>query len=472
MLINDPFDTTGVTVDGLLTACRPLAALLDSGHQPGLAAMRAFVSSVLAIARLGLGPVPPDLDLERYRRQAEQDAEAWREIALSLRANAAGGELASGLLDYAADGGVAELRRLLDEHVRDNGLRLRTEKAQRRLDELNDVKESLARALRDSTPPSEPDSPGVRATAVARDLRRRQQGLVKQAAQLRDAAQLKLSTGWSVREDVQRKAADVVMAWPEWEAIFDSVRNNVVVPHAREAIADPFAIDDEPGQDAPAADGTGLPQRLGDFQEAFSRASEELREYAREQALAGARRWLGDQSTAPDARDLQGRAAAMLDTEARERLGRIPGLPSLNNAIDRILRPDIIAAGLEHNARRADPQPTAAPAFPMRPRQLTRWADGTQPDDLLRHFIRVSLLRTALIASVSDYAQGCLDAVDDWIATQLQAYYGGELARLPDGGRFASAVLGSAAGEPDEPPDPAAALAALRRPDQDPDFPG
>jgi hypothetical protein len=470
-LINDPFDTTGVTVDGLLTACRPLAALLESGHQPGLAAMRAFVSSVLAITRLGLGPVPADLDVERYRGQAGQDAEAWREIAVSLRANAAGGELASGLLGYAADGGVAELRRLLDQHVDDNGLKLRTEKAQHRLDELDELKARLENALRASTPPSEPDSPGVRATAVARDLRRRQQGLVKQAAQLRDAAQLKLPTGWSVREDVQRKAADVVMAWPEWEAIFESVRNNVVTPRMREVIADPFAIDDTPGEDAPAAAGTGLPQRLGEFQEAFSRACEDLRGYAREQALAGARRWLEDQSTAPDARDLQRRAEALLDAGARERLGKIPTLPSLNTAIDRILRPNAIAAGLEHNARRADPQPAAAPAFPMRPRQLTRWADGTPPDDLLRHFIRVSLLRSALIASVSDYAQGCLDAMDDWIATQLQDYYGGEFTRLPDGGRFAATVLGSTAGEPDEAPDPAAALAALRRPDRDPDFP-
>lgn len=461
--------TAGLTVDGLLTTCPPLAALLDSGHQPGLTAMRAFASSVLAVSRLGLRPVPDNLD--RYRKQAEDDATVWRTIAESLRASASSTELASGLLGYVADGGVAALQQLLDEHVRDNGLKLRTEKAQRRLDELDDVKESLAKALRESTPPSEPDSPGVRATAVARDLRRRQQALVKQATQLRDAAQLKLATGWSVREDVQRKAADVVMAWPQWEAIFESVRNNVVVPQTREVIKDPFAIDDKPAEDAPAASGSSLPQRLGDFEEAFNRACEELHGYAREQALAGARRWLTEQSTTPEVRDLQRRAAELLDEGARERLGRIPQLPALNIAIDRILRPDTIAAGLEHNARQADPQPTAVPAFPMRPKQLTRWADGTPPDDLLRHFIRVSLLRTALIASLSDYAQGCLDAVDDWMATQLQAYYGGELTRLPDGGRFAAAVLGSAAGEPDEPPDLAAAVTALRRPDRDPDFP-
>jgi len=471
MISSDPFETTGVTLDGLLTACRPLAALLDSGHQPGLAAMRAFVSSVLAIAKLNLGPVPADLDIGRYRDQAQSDAKAWRTIANSLLANAAGGELASGLLGYAADGGVAALQRLLNEHVDNNGLKLRTEKARRRLDNLDEVKKRLEEALRESTPASEPDSPGVRATALAVALVGRRRRLVDQAAQLRDAAQLKLPAGWSVSEDVQRKAADVVMAWPQWEAIFESVRDNVVVPQKREVFRDPFAIDDLPAEDTPAAADTGLPQHLSDFQEEFASACEELRGYACEQALAGARRWLEDQSAAPDARDLQRRVAALLDAGARDRLGKIPGYPGLNSAIDRIVRPDSIVAGLEHNVRNADPQPRTAAVFPLRPLQLTRWADGTQPDGLLRHFIRVSLLRGALIASVADYAQGCLDAVDDWIATRVQDYFRSDLARLPDGGRFASAVAGSAAGEPDEPPDPAAALAALRRPDRDPDFP-
>jgi hypothetical protein len=468
----DPFDTIDVTLESLLTTCRPLAALLDSGHQPGLAAMRAFVSSVLAIVRLGQQPVPVDLDMERYRHQAEKDARVWRQIADSLLASPAGGELASSLLGYAADGGVAELQRLLDQHVDNNGLKLRIQKTQRRLDELDELKEQLVEALRDAAPRAEPDSPGVRATALAVALVGRQRRLVDQAAQLRDAAQLKLPTGWSVSEDVQRKAADVVMAWPQWEAIFESVRDNVVVPQQREVFHDPFALDDESAGDTPATAGSGLPQHLGDFEEAFDRACDELRGYAREQALAGARRWLADQSTAPDARDLQQQVATLLDPGARERLEQIPGRPGLNTAIDRILRPDSITAGLERNARRADPQPVAAPAFPLRPLQLTRWADGTPPDGLLRHFIRVSLLRSALIASVADYAQSCLDAVDDWIATQIQVYYRSELARLPDGGRFAAAVIGSAAGEPDEPPDPAAALKALRRPDRDPGFPG
>jgi hypothetical protein len=51
-LLDDPADTGRMTVDRLLNASGALNVLLDSGHQPGLASMRAFASSLLAIARL------------------------------------------------------------------------------------------------------------------------------------------------------------------------------------------------------------------------------------------------------------------------------------------------------------------------------------------------------------------------------------------------------------------------------------
>src|SRR5260370_40998245 len=83
-----------MTVDRLLNACRPLNALLQSGPQPGLSAMRAFASSVLAISRLGIKDVPDELGLEFHRQAAEGRAERWREIAQSLRADGTPEDLA------------------------------------------------------------------------------------------------------------------------------------------------------------------------------------------------------------------------------------------------------------------------------------------------------------------------------------------------------------------------------------------
>jgi hypothetical protein len=465
-LAEDPFSTTRMTVDRLLNASRPLQALLQSGHQPGLSAMRAFASSVLAISQLGLRNVPGELDLELYRGPAQRRAGRWREIAGSLRADGTGQELAGHLARYAADGGVSEIRQLLDQHVREHGLSLRVQKAQRRLDDLDDLKTQLAAGLRDSPQLSSEDSasPSVQAYRLLHDLRRRQRRLVQQTAQLRDPAQVWLGPAWSVRQDVMRKAADLVMAWPEWEAIYSCVQNAVVVPGTGTTELSDLEREILGTAALPAAD--GLPQHLGEFQGAFARACDELCGYAREQALEGATRWLEDRSGSADARDLQRRAASLIDAEAREKLENIAGF--LPAAIDRILRPGLIAGGLANVVKPADLRLPAQQPFPLRADQLTSWADGSPSDDGARHFIRVVRLRSALIDSVTDYALGCLDAVHSRIATQLYSYYNGHLTRLPDERQFAAAVLGEHAGPGDELPDPAAALTALSRPDQDP----
>jgi hypothetical protein len=467
-LTEDPFDTTRMTADRLLGASRPLSALLQSGHQPGLSAMRAFASSVLAISRLGLRNVPAELDLDLHAPAAERRAQEWRAIAESLRAGGTGQDLARILKSYAEDGGVSELRQQLGQHVRDNGLALRVQKTQRRLDELDELKERLENELRASYQPSEADqaSPGMRAIALLRDLRRRRDRLVEQTALLRDPAQVPLAPGWSVRQDVMRKAADLVMAWPEWAATFSCVQHNVVVPEA--GATDLSELEREILGEVSLTPGGGLPQRLGEFQEPFARACDELRGYARDQALAGTKRWLDDRSNSAETTDLQRRAAGLLDAEARDRLGRIAGLPMLQAAIDRILRPALLKDGIEKILKRADPEPGEEPVFPMRIGQLTNWADGSPSDDSTRHFVRVIRLRSALIDSVTDYALSCLDAVQDRIATQVSSYYGGKLTRLPDQRQFRVVVTGEQAGSPDELPDPAAALAALWRPDKDP----
>lgn len=468
-LTEDPFDTTRMTVDRLLIASRPLNALLQSGHRPGLSAMKAFASSVLAISRLGLRNVPGELNLDLCQ-PAERGATRWRDIAESLSADGTGQDLVRTLRGYVKDGGVAELRQLLDQHVADNGLSLRVQKAERRLNELDERKAELVAGLRASHELSseDPASPSVQAYALLRALRQRQSRLVQQTSQLRDPAQVPLKPGWSVRQDVMRKAADLVMAWPQWDAVFSCVQNDVVVPGT--GTTELSALEQEVLGTAALPAVAGLPQQLGAFQDAFAQACGELRGYARDQALEGTRRWLEDRSGRADAGDLQRQAVNLLGAEARDRLKGIAAF--LPDAIDRILRPGLIAAGLANVLKRADLQLPEEQRFPLRADQLTSWADGSPSDDGARHFIRVVRLRSALIDSVTDYALGCLDAAQNLIATQLYSYYNGQLTLLPDEHQFAAAVLGEHAGPGDELADPATALADLWRPDSEPIFGG
>jgi hypothetical protein len=467
-LLDDPGDTSRMTMDRLLNASGALNVLLDSGHQPGLSAMRAFASSLLAIARLGLNPVPAELDVEGLSGSAERGAQVWLEIAESLRSGGTGGTLVTALLGYAADGGIGELQRLLDQHVRDHGLDLRYRKTQRRVDELDELKERLQDGLRANQPvPDAAASPWVRVTDLVSNLRERRQDIAAKTPELLDTAQLMLQAGGSVQEDVSRKAADLVMGWPQWDAIFKCVHNSVVVPSVRSA---PPRLVDRLGVAGRAVASAPLPQRLGEFQDAFDEACREMRGYARAQGLAATRHWLAEKSNGPSDKSLRQRSAALLDEAARERLARQnPTMPYLLDAIGWLLRPEVLADVLADEVAESDPGPAREPSFPMRAEQLTRWADGTPADESMRHFIRVSLLRSALIDGVTGYALDCLDTIQDFIVLALSDVYKGDATDLPDTHRFATAVLGSNLAELDEPPDPAAELASLRRPDRNED---
>jgi hypothetical protein len=463
-----PSDTARMTVDRLLNACRPLSALLQSGHQPGLSAMRAFASSVLAISKLRLTDVPAELGLEFHRQAAEARAARWKTIAESLRADGTGQELVRELLAYADDGGVEELRRLLEQHVHDHGLALRTRRAQDRLDQLDELKARLEDDLRASQQNAGDDgtSPATQARALLRDVRRSREELIRQLRTLRDPGQIGLAPQWSVKQDVMRKAADLVMAWPEWAAILSCVENAVVVP-SRGPAKNLLGL--EEWADIPDAD--GLPQRLGDFEEAFARTCDELRDYAKDRSVAGTKRWLEGRAATPEARDLHRRTADLLNAEVRARLTdrKLARFPLI---VERICNPASMAENVATMVDREKPQSSRTRVFPLRAEQLASWAEGSPADEGAKHFVRIVRMRSALIDSICDYALSCLDAVQNLVFGQLDDAYRLQQDWLPDESQFVAAVLGQQSGSRDESPDPAGALAALRRPDKDPAFGG
>lgn len=449
-----------LTVDQLVTACRPLSALLQAGHQPGLSLLGgAFVSSVLAISRLGLANVPADLGLEFRGPAAEAGAERWKEIAESLRRGGTGQDLVRLLQTYAADGGAGELRRLLDQHVQKNGLSLRTRRAQDRLDQLGERKARFEQELRTAGRAARDGTVSVagQARSLLRDLRNRRTSLVNLVSgTLRDPATVPLGLRWSVRQDVAQKAADLVIAWPQWDEIFRCVQDGIVRPDAG------GKPDDEWDDDEPA----GLPQRLGDFEPGFGRTCEEMRDYARECALAGTGKWLQACSGSAEAAELRDKAADLLDADVAERMtGR--SLARLWASIGHILDPGSLADDLTARVSRAELSDPGPPAFPLRAEQLTSWAPGAPVGDGARHFIRVVRMRSTFIDSVTQYSLDVLDTVQSLIFRLVTDCY--QNIAFPGGidqRHFIAAVLGPQAGPRDELPDPAGALASLQRPDK------
>ena len=457
---NDRTTNDRMTKDRLVSACRPLNALLQSGHQPGLSLLQgAFVSSILAITRLNMGNLPSGLGLEYRRQAAEAGAERWREIAELLRQGGTGQDLVRALQAYVADGGIGELRGLLDQHVRDHGLSLRTRRAQDRLDRLDEQKAAFEAELRASGRTSSNGAAPVteQVRELLRDLRSRKTILTDLVSVLRDPATVELAPRWSVRQDVAQQAADLVMAWPQWDAIFACVHDGVVRPPSQTLRTAGIFEPDEV---------TELPQRLGDFEPEFISTSERLRDYARERAIMGTRRWLQSCSTTSEALQLRNKAAALLDDGAVARL-TAGKLGRLWVGLGLVLDPGSQADDIVTSVARADLPYPGQPVFPLRPEQLMSWAPGAPSGDGARHFIRVVRMRSALIDSVARYALGFLDVVQSLIYQHLHARYGA--IRFPGGGeqgQFIAAVLGERAGPREAPPDPAAVLAALQRPDK------
>ena len=454
-----PGGAVRLTEDRLVSASPLLNALMQSGHQPGISAMRAFVSSVLAISRRGMTDIPGDLQFEYYRPGAEAKAAAWQRIAESLAEAATGRDLAAALSAYATDGGVSRLQGLLEKHVRDHGLELRIGRAEQQLDRLDELKAALETELRAVRQTVDAGTAEVRerVQALLRDLRNTRNQLVDQLPALRSPDSVLLAPDWSLRQDVAQKAADLVMAWPEWDSILSCVQDGVVVP----------VPPDGGWTGPPDPEAAPLPQVLGDFAPAFVRTCDELRDYARQRALDGITRWLNARSAAPPTVRLRQRAAAMLDPQVQERLASGP-LARSRAAIDLVVDPAELAGDIAGTLSLPDQPGAGREAFPLRAEQQASWADGGTADEITRHLIRVLRTRSALIDSATEHASRCLDAVQGRIVERLRGRYLRRDAQLPDGRQqrqFTAAVLGGHAGPREQPPDPAGALAALRRPE-------
>ena len=287
----------------------------------------------------------------------------------------------------------------------------------------------------------------------------------RQLPLLRDPASVFVTRDLSLRDAVLRKADELITEWPEWGQIFDCVTNGVVAPVARPSGGKSWIEGILP---RPAPDAVRLPQTIGDFVGRFTATCSELCQYACERAVTGTLNWLEDRSA--EAADDWWNAQSVLTPEVRARL-QGTSLQSLPQIAELILQPASIAESLKNEfagGRLGDLAGglDADAAFPLRRQRPTSWAEGSTEAEGTRHFMHVLRMRSAFIASAARIALDSVDRFQTRVYQDLLLLYRDQVS-LPQGRdttRFVTAVLGGRPDDTTEAIDPAALLAALRRP--------
>jgi Dynamin family len=461
----------GITEQGLLSKCEPLWTLLQSGHRPGASSMSAMLSSVTAIAMAGMTPVPADLDLAHHADNALAQGRRWRTIAEALTAGGTGRDLASALRDYAQDGGIARLRALLERHVMDHGLGQRLGRMRDLLTTTEHVKAGLVLGLQSHTAArgTAADDLTMAASRLLTSLSSYHTRYTEQLLpRLRDPAMIEVSPGWSLRDDVALRAAQLVTEWEQWAEILACVEGDVIVlPVEGEEQPDygePFLPFDPVDQE--------IPLTTEDFVDVFTATCAAMRSYAEERAFEALQWWLRQRHA--DGLDLRRQVDRTISPQAWQRLAQTRSLQSISNAIDELLEPDRLYKSMANHiigqrqaadatGQQQDP-PAAGDRFPLRREWVLPWspdAVGGEP----AHLVQMLRMRSVFVASVTEIALSDLDDLQYRIYDLLK--FRDQRVRLPKSSQheaFVAAVCGEARTEHRTLAEHAAALDAIRPP--------
>ncbi len=464
----------GLTEQGLLSQATPLRTLLQSGHRPGASSMSAMLSSMTTIAATGMTPVPADLDLGLQAGNALAGARRWRVIAEALTASGTGRDLASELRDYAQDGGIARLRALLERHVTEHGLGQRLARMRELVAAIEHSKADLVFGLQSHTlsPATAPDDPAVAASRLLTALSSYHARYQRLRPQLRDPAMIELSPPWSLRDDVGRRAAQLVTEWKQWADILACVQGNVIVAPSANGKEE---VDDDTskwGLRPIRRRKQQVPLTTEDFADVFAATCRQLRAYARERAFEGLQMWLRQRHR--DGLDLRRQVDKTISPEAWQRLADTESLESIDVAIDELLEPDLLfeaTAGYvaeqlqsEEGDGSGPDAPETRDRFPLRREQVLPWSPDAAGDEAA-HLVRMLQMRSVFVASMTESALSDLDDLQSRIYERLE-YLSGRV-QLPKNAQhemFVAAVAGADRTEQRTFADHAAVLDSIRPP--------
>jgi hypothetical protein len=460
-------------------------------------------------------------DLPANATEAKNVQPLWKGVADRL---AAGGPAADGvgrwLADFAADGGIDRMRKLILKHVQTNGLRLHAQAVRAAAAPRNPppapddgLRNKIDRLAALVTPP-DPAAPRAGLASDPDDREAVRVQLNALAAFYRRLADT-VKDGWPLavrRDDVpvavttacEREAVFRVYEWGVWATLGHATRwaangdagNNGYITQTRRIVVE----DDDEG-DEPAAVATAFPTRSDDLHPPFVATLAELAGFTQELVQEGLNGWLGGLGREmPEV----GRVAELVDAKGAGRgaAGRVrrlglgePGddlVAYVRLAVDpprlkRVLEknnPDV----LDVVGRRLDPVrlfPLALTAGPERGR-VFGWAEEltqhknplARPDRNLAHSAQVLRVRDDIVSVLTEEMAQTVSLAGQRIGAGLAdilANLNGRLAVAAGNDAVLDALLTPAA-DPDAPAaDPAAAddadptaavrqLAALRWP--------
>lgn len=437
---------------GLRKACSPFDQFYISA---GDLVSRRFgrlrlVSSAVAIERCGYHSSPSDAEerdcLDKARRDAIPTADKWRDVAGKLVAS---GELAWGKVvdDFAADGGMDSLRKLIVEHVHAHGLRNKMVDLLRERRRLDTQIRHLKLLLGGRKLGGEESVEALQTLSrIFEELGEAHAQILGAAQDLRDPVQVEVR-GQGLIEAARNRAAVSVHSWTLWRLLMQRLEHGLIPKNHRDDETDP--TDNDGGWGPGFA--PDLPRPLGPqsdttaaFAAEYERTFVKLTGIGRADTTEAIFDWylaqderlrpLREELADPRIRQWLETGVARLRVDPRYDLDWI-------QTIDRITNLEIRAAGLRENRekdrRRAEQRAaaTARETVPLQPDHALPWhADVPEaPNDfqapLRRHQINLLRLRRELAVAM-EYETTA------WIAQDIASFRDDFIKRWKQGGTY------------------------------------
>lgn len=406
--------------------------------------------------------------------EASANVDAWAKLGHRIEQNQPGDPWAAQLRSLGADGGIAALRVLIEDHARDHGLGLKTEVLERHFRDMKSAMERFGRAV---DPPggewaagradAERLSTFLRSASTTLTEAREHVSVFTAAEQLRvdDTATDLAAGGLPLLTALAAEAVRRVYLWPEWKNILVRADQFVVPRRSRNAGA-PLLIfaDDELGMldDADTNTTRDLYQQFQNVVTDVSATARRAVKHAVQQWVAARndeRAQLYESYADPALRDLLERALEVMESDDRARRARLL-------ALDYALDLGTLAPELANLIDTLTPASDTTDRFPTMVPHLLPWhpdapADNDQfADEFVRHQQQVFRMRRAIANAaaqvVTEHARLALTQV----ATATTRHIDRVQARLPDADRVPPVVGGAADTEPDHPHGPVRTLLA------------
>jgi len=316
---------------------------------------------------------------------------AWGELASRVSATDPDDPWSRALADYAADGGMAGVRRLLEQHARAHGLSNKLRAMERTEERMWAALRPFSRALRSRQPPlSAADEAQQRIGELLQDFQSRHRLVDDALGELSDPMKLRRADGRPLVATAIDKAVTRVMRWRTLQLILQRSEDGFIPK--TEAVADSGFGFEDPDFGTGKLGGGALGNEttaafLTVYQKEFERAAAE----GRADLAACIRGWIGDCNLRlgdlavrlddPDLRDLleQGLAVIAADFDNADLMAALDRLKDLswlaapvNKAMAAKLTAAELTGGYPLYVDRAMPWHAGVPEQDDREQQLTR----------------------------------------------------------------------------------------------------